>query len=201
MILHSADVCTPEGIILDEDEYKRPEPEKITKLEGAERLLKAAIRLFFEEGDMLAVHSLAAAAHEVLRNLLAKNNQTGSFIKDNDYIAQTHAKEYYDHMNRPHNFLKHADRDPDGVLDFYQDATPFWILDGIGMYIKLTGNMRYKVFLLFFAWFAQQYPRMLKQDSDLAHLVERFARESIISKRHFAEIIGNPDLLDAKAFV
>jgi ribosomal protein S7 len=43
--------------------------ETVTKLEVAERQLRVAIRLFFERRDMIAVHTLAAAAQGVLRDL------------------------------------------------------------------------------------------------------------------------------------
>lgn len=68
-------------MILKKDECKRPEPEKVTKLEGAERLLKTAIRLFFEDDDMLAVHALASGAHEVLRNAVAQARPKRKFHK------------------------------------------------------------------------------------------------------------------------
>ena len=177
-----------------------PPPENVTKLEGAERLLKTSIRLFFEEGDMLAIHALVAGAHEVLRTLLSKRNQKGSFIKDNDYIRSEHLSEYLKHMNRTQNFLKHADRDPDEVLDFYQAATPFWIFDSIGMYIKLNGSMKHKAFLLFFAWFAQEHPGLLKQGA-LADKVNLFKSNSCVTKEHFADLMRNPGLFDSKDYL
>lgn len=176
-----------------------PNPQKVSKLEGAERLLKASVRLFFEEIDMLAVHSLAAAAHEVLRTLLLHEGKTGSFLKDNDYIKPEYAKEYHDLMNRPQNFLKHANRDPKGVLDFYEDGTPFWILDAIGLYTKLTGSMQHRDFFIFFAWFAQQYPMMLKK-GEIQDLIAESTSNLIVSKQHFLQILKNPSLLVTKGF-
>jgi len=180
-------------------EQSKPNVQKVSKLEGAERLLKASVRLFFEEIDILAVHSLAAAAHEVLRTLLLREGKKGSFLKDNDYIKPEYAKEYHDLMNHPQNFLKHADRDPEGVLDFYEDGTPFWILDAIGLYTKLTGKMQHRDFFIFFAWFAQQYPMMLKKGA-LQALVAEAALKAIVSKQHFLQILKNPSLLITKGF-
>ena len=42
-----------------------PPLELVTKLEAAERQLRVAIRLFFERKDMIAVHTLTAAALEI----------------------------------------------------------------------------------------------------------------------------------------
>src|ERR1700687_924232 len=87
--------------------------ENVTKLEGAERLLKAAITLFFEGGDMLAVHALVAGTHEVLRTLLIRKGLKISIIRDHDFIRPEFAGEYHRLMNRTQNFLKHADTDSD----------------------------------------------------------------------------------------
>lgn len=177
-----------------------PSQENVTKLEGAERLLITSIRLYFEEGDMLAVHALVAGAHEVLRTLLLKRNEIGSFIKDNDHIRPEHIGEYLNHMNRTQNFLKHADRDPDEALDFYPAATPFWIFDSIGMYIRLNGRMKYKAFLVFVAWFAQEHPGYLKKGA-LADKVNLFKANSCVTKDHFAKILREPGLFDLKDFI
>ena len=41
--------------------------DKVTRLEAAERQLKVAVRLFFERRDLIAVHALAAAAQDIVR--------------------------------------------------------------------------------------------------------------------------------------
>jgi hypothetical protein len=41
----------------------------ISKVEAADRQLRVAIRLFFERKDLLAVHTLAAAAQGILTDL------------------------------------------------------------------------------------------------------------------------------------
>ena len=44
--------------------------EMVTRLEAAERQLRVAIRMFFERKDMIAVHTLAAAALQILDDLV-----------------------------------------------------------------------------------------------------------------------------------
>ena len=46
----------------------------ISKLEGARRNLAAAVRLFFESGDAIPVHTLAAAAQAVIRDVAKAHN-------------------------------------------------------------------------------------------------------------------------------
>jgi hypothetical protein len=43
---------------------------KISKLDAARRQLDTAIRLYFMEGDPVSVHTLAAAAFEILKDLV-----------------------------------------------------------------------------------------------------------------------------------
>jgi hypothetical protein len=45
-------------------------PEIITKLDAARRQLRTAVTLFFQHGDEVAVHTLTAAAHQILIDLL-----------------------------------------------------------------------------------------------------------------------------------
>jgi hypothetical protein len=59
---------------------RRREPKQeavifINKLAGAERQLNAAIRMTFIDEDELAIHTVAAAAYRVLRDILSKRGQ------------------------------------------------------------------------------------------------------------------------------
>ena len=138
----------------------------VTKLAAAERQLREAIRMFFEQRDELATHTVASAAYRILRDLLAKTGRNEAaevlfapiFYVVRDYRRgtlplsfQTHpevmkyvkelaqdfpminashefkdfeigmdgasTKQYWDNFNNAANFLKHADRDPEGTLD------------------------------------------------------------------------------------
>src|SRR3954463_16103691 len=81
---------------------------KIAKLEAAKRQLDAAIRIFFKNEDMLAVHIVSRAAFRVLYDL----------TKDDAVIKQAldaHIKKVsLKRFNEETNFLKHADQDPAG---------------------------------------------------------------------------------------
>ena len=41
----------------------------ITKLEAARRQLRVAISLWFQDGDEVAIHTLACAAHEIINDI------------------------------------------------------------------------------------------------------------------------------------
>lgn len=168
-------------------------PEKVAKLEGAERLLKTAIQLFFDDGDMLSVHALVAGAHEVLRTLLSNSGVAASLIKDNPTVRREKLKEFRFQMNRTQNFLKHANEDPDGILDYYEAETPFWIYDAIQMHSKLPGSAKYRAFLMFHTWFLREYPTVVSDPTIEAKLLELKDRYPI-SRKKMSEMLKNPDM-------
>lgn len=83
---------------------------KITKLEAGRRQLDAAIRIFFENEDVVAVHTLSRAAFRVLFDI-TKEGETKKAL--DAHITKLGA----DKFNKITNFLKHAERDPDGEID------------------------------------------------------------------------------------
>jgi hypothetical protein len=132
------------------------EVQRVTKLDVAYRQLDQAIQLFFERRDPVAVHSLAAAAHQVLTDLGdAKGLQ--NFIKGNPYIREEMRREWIRLMNEPYNFIKHADRDPDAIFEFRPAVTPVYILDALQLYQQLTGKLPHKL-NVFLMWFNVSYP-------------------------------------------
>src|SRR2546423_1411825 len=106
----------------------------ITKIQAAEHQLDTAIRLFFENIDHLSSYTLAAASREITDDLCEKNAHQlfqQEFARRGDALEvrlsfreemKIHIKEEYykDAMTlfrKWQNFLKHADKDPDGEMD------------------------------------------------------------------------------------
>jgi hypothetical protein len=133
--------------------------ESLTKLQAAERQLRVAIRLFFERRDLVAVHTLAAAAQEVLRDL-GRPRGIKSIFKDSDLIRPEHREEVANRLNEAQNFLKHADRDPDKQLQFWYEATQFYLLDAALLYYRLT-DQQFPEITGLLAWFAVKFPNFL----------------------------------------
>ena len=131
----------------------------ISKLDSSRRLTEEAIALFFENRDMLAVHALAAAAHQVLADLaIARGHQ--SILKNNPLLKPDRRAEWFQILNATHNFLKHADRDPDAKFEFRPGATPFFIMDSVYIYEQIT-KQRPHAFNVFMLWFNLKYPHLL----------------------------------------
>lgn len=132
------------------------DPERVTKLDVAYRQLNQAIELFFERRDPVAVHSLAAAAHQILTDLGNVKGLT-NFIKNNPAIREDKRNEWIRINNEPYNFIKHADRDPEGEFAFRPAVTPIFILDALQLYQQLTKTLPYTL-NVFLIWFNAAHP-------------------------------------------
>src|SRR5438477_12987270 len=83
---------------------------KITKVEAGGRQLDSAIRMFFGNEDILAVHTVSRAAFRILYDITKEGEAK---LALDAHIKKVGA----DRFNEETNFLKHADRDPDGEID------------------------------------------------------------------------------------
>ena len=134
-------------------------PQKLSKLEAAGRQLRQAIHLFLSNGDIISVHTLTTASLQVLADIGVKAG-VESMVKNPQTIRPEKRKYVADLMNEPQNFFKHADRDPNGVLVFYPDSTPFYIIDAVLLHQKLTGTTM-PACNAFHVWFSLNYPDVL----------------------------------------
>ena len=125
---------------------------KITKLDAARRQLELAIVLYFHKGDPVSIHTLTAAAYDVLRGVnLDKGGQP--MIKDwvFEMIKPEHISEFRQTLGSAQNFFKHADRDPDATLEFVPQQTEFLLLDAAWTLHRLIPE-RVPVVAIFELW-------------------------------------------------
>jgi hypothetical protein len=130
----------------------------VTKLDAGKRQLETAVILYFNYGEPVSIHTLAAAAYAVLRDL---NQKRGGelMLKDMWQLLEAPlAKEFKRYINQPDNFFKHADNDPDGT----QELDPRWsqalLFEAARKYSELTGEMP-PILSLFLIWFAHSTQR------------------------------------------
>ncbi|MEW6414567.1 MAG: hypothetical protein AB1482_04860 [Pseudomonadota bacterium] len=90
----------------------------VTKLDAAKRQLDAAIQLFFSDADPVVIHSLATSAANVLFDV-AENGSNGTSwrtrMRDDNGLSTKDVKYI---LHKAWNFFKHAEHDPNGVLQF-----------------------------------------------------------------------------------
>ncbi len=120
----------------------------------------------FEQRDAIAVHTVTAAAHGLLRDLM-KARGKGSFIKDNPILRPERRKEFIDRVNGAQNFFKHADQDPVAEIEFRLALTRFLLLDAVLMCQELTGHVL-REGAVFTVWFWIEYPDLLELEDQPA---------------------------------
>ncbi|MBL7139583.1 MAG: hypothetical protein ISS74_01600 [Planctomycetes bacterium] len=118
--------------------------EPITKLKVAERQLSEAIRLFFERRDIVAVHTLAAASDQVLSDICVARGMESQLRHHADFIRDEACKEYFRLLKRAENFFKHADRDPEGILEFRAEQTVVLLFDSVVLLWRLTQTLTHE---------------------------------------------------------
>ena len=132
---------------------------RITKPDVVARQLAVAVRLFFEGGDPVVIHTLIAAAHQILVDL-GKTHGIGSTVKNTAGLSQSEVQEFLRGINYPFNFFKHADRDSDDRINIgpLSRLTQDFIMDAVIMLQRLTGDIPLEA-KIFWHWFVAKYPQ------------------------------------------
>ncbi|MCR4379135.1 MAG: hypothetical protein NUV50_13720 [Rhodospirillales bacterium] len=139
---------------------------KLSKEQAASRQLDTAIDLFFNGGDPVSVHTLAEAASEILRKLVSRLGKKSI----RDHVVDTYdggQRNAIDALSLAKNFIKHADRDPFGSLDFNEEINDGSIIMAIEDYrtcisLHKTGGSTLSIpMTVFEMWFYAQNPNLL----------------------------------------
>jgi hypothetical protein len=138
---------------------------RISKLEAALRQLEAAVNLFFEDGDRVPIHTLAAASRSVLNDLSrAEGREAGLDAIFVQLIRPEKLGEVQGLLRQAQNFFKHADKDPDTLLDFNPTMTEILLWDACVLYETLT-NTYQPLTVLFRVWFTASHPEILMPET------------------------------------
>ena len=132
----------------------------ITKVEAADRQLNQAIRLFFRCGDMLAVHTLTGAAFQLFADL-GRVRGIVSRYRSEELIRPERMAEWISALNETQNFLKHADKDPGGVLKFVEEGTMLFLYEAVELATRVNTNTAQER-TAFRLWFVASFPEMIE---------------------------------------
>jgi hypothetical protein len=175
--------------------------ENLSKLDVAKRQMNEAIRLFFESRDTVSIHTLAAAANQVLTDL-CNSQGVGTPMRDGKRIKESRRKEWRKAMKAAENFFKHADHDPDRMYGFNAKLTEFVLLDSAVMYSALTGRGTYEA-IVFQSWYFLKYPDTLLDSNLKTTLMENAVHLNVSPDDFdlFRDLLKNRHLLSPNAAV
>lgn len=112
---------------------------KLSKLDVAKRQLDQAIKLYFNDADVVSIHTLVTSSLQVLNDLGEK--QGIKTVIESKIISQFKSSKKRDIRNKireAQNFFKHAETDQEKLLDFDSESTEVFLLDGCLTYEKLV---------------------------------------------------------------
>jgi hypothetical protein len=165
---------------------------RITKLDAARRQLEVAVRLYFYEADPVSLHTLTAAAYNVLRDVNRARDGSPMFVKDNieKYIKPEFVDQMWKRVVEAENFFKHADHDPDGVLEFRPGQTEILLLDACEKYRQLTGEAVAEL-TVYIGWLMLQKPAIFIFPSEVEAIQEQVREDfgSFSRSQFFAEML------------
>ena len=133
----------------------------INKLEAAEHQLREAIRLWFTEGDPVAVHSLVCSAHQIIHDLHFQQGWR-DLLYDTLVIKDEFRRKWIRLIKNPYNFLKHGDWDADGTVELDTELTESFILFSL-LGFELLGRQHNETEEAYILYFALHRPSLLTE--------------------------------------
>lgn len=125
--------------------------ETISKTDAARRQLDTAITLWFQESDPIPTYTLACASHQIICDII-RHRRGHDPLFDNPYIKSGFKKVAKDHFHKHYNFFKHATRDPNKSIVFFESSPQTFILYSIlGLeQLSITKTPLQSAFMIFF---------------------------------------------------
>lgn len=133
---------------------------QITKFEAARRQLVTSIRLFFEDADSVSVYGVAHAAWEVL-DALCKHQGKMRFREQMAGATGLTEEEIKKIANFGKNFVKHADRKPEDVLDDFSDDLIDHVLIAATMDYGTLADTKPMEVQLYPVWYFAAHPEKI----------------------------------------
>lgn len=129
----------------------------IDKFDVVRRQMREAVRLFFEQKDLVVIHTIIASSHQILFDL-GRQKGIDSAIKNTSALRNNDMQQFLKTINYPYNFFKHADRDSDSKINIgpLERFTADFLMDAIVMLQRLSGDIPLEAKVYWF-WFVSKY--------------------------------------------
>lgn len=133
----------------------------LSKLEAAKCEMCSAIFLFFNYQDMVSIHLLVSAAHEIC-DALSKKSGAISFrgLLDDKISIKSDRKKVRDLLNKAYNSIKHARRDE--VVELNVDHTELLLFLCIIQYWQLNKSKLPWDMMLYVSWYSQEHGSLVR---------------------------------------
>jgi hypothetical protein len=133
---------------------------RISKIEAARRQLDTAIELWFLDKDEVSVHTLAAAAYQLVHDLKEHKGLARELLYDSAMIKDEYRKQWIKVIKKPMNFFKHADNDPEEALEFSPLGSIGFIM-GAASGLRFLGEQSSHTVAAFTIWLVVNKPNWI----------------------------------------
>jgi hypothetical protein len=161
----------------------------VSKLNAARRQLDCAIELWFLGKDDVSIHTLAAAAYQIIHDINHKKRGR-DLLYDSAVIEDEYQSTWVALIKKPVNFFKHADNDADKTIEFSPYSSLLFMLFSL-LGLRAIGEQTNDVEDALTMWIMVYEPSLLKEDfrNRMAEgiPVNLLAHLKTISKRDFLE--------------
>ena len=136
---------------------------EVSKLEAAERQLDQAVRLFFAREDEVSIHTLAAAAYQIIADI-CKHRGIQREIEDSTALEEFGIKkEVIAAIRKPQNFFKHAEHDQTGTVRLNPMLSVCLIMSAVQYLLKLKAVQSSEC-QIFRYWFFLKLPHKVPDE-------------------------------------
>lgn len=126
---------------------------RISRLEAAQRQIDQAIRLHFQRGDCISIHTLAAAGLQILRDI-AKQKGLPTFGQELLGLVRPELrKRVWNKIREAEGFFKHADQGPvDLEIEFSPLLTKYFLFEAVELF-RAIASRSFPAASGFWVWF------------------------------------------------
>ena len=144
---------------MDDDNLKIP----VSKLAAARRQLDCALELWFADKDPVATHTLAAASYQIIHDINVKKMPDKELLFNSVVIKDEFRQEFVNLLKAPSNFFKHADRDPESIIELVPFGTIVFMLYALVGFQNIGETMT-DIESAFLYWLIIHRPKMVRPE-------------------------------------
>jgi hypothetical protein len=159
----------------------------ISKLDAAKRHLKSALELWFAEGDPISIHTLIVAAYDIIHTV-SRRKGAYDLIYDSDMIKDEYRREWASSVKSHANFFKHADHDPDEIIQFSPFENEFFFLY-CAKALYQTGELLSVELRAYLTWLEIFRPKFIKEHAIGRIPIEVVNHAKNVSRQEFLNLI------------
>jgi hypothetical protein len=178
---------------------KPPEKLVFDKIAACRRQIDTAIWLWFNDGDIVSIHTLTDAAFGILDQLYQKRNWGRPMPLDDDpKLTTPQRRNYRKKVREAGAFGKHAQYDHDRAYQYSKSFIKAYLAFAITAHARLEDVGPGGLQPMFSLWFSLHYPHLIEsapilpQGFDIHH-ARKLSRGEFF--RHFGgDFVGRPNL-------